>query len=188
MKTILIVNGGIEAVPGIKRAKRMGLYVVVSDANPHAPGFRYADEKIIASTYDAEETVIATTKFCKKKRNLDGVICIASDASLAVAKVASKLGLPGISIESAKISSDKLKMKKKFMKLGIPVPWFSVVENFEHLKNIVNSHKEHLIIKPVDSRGSRGVLYLKEGVDLLWAFNHSLSHSPTKKVMVENFS
>ena len=33
-----VVSGGAEAVPGIQHARAMGLHVVVSDANPSAPG------------------------------------------------------------------------------------------------------------------------------------------------------
>src|SRR6202023_1574351 len=47
-KTLLVVGGGIEAIPGLQKAKSLGLYVVVSDANPEAPGFRSADDCIIA--------------------------------------------------------------------------------------------------------------------------------------------
>ena len=56
-KTLLIISGGIEAVPGIQLAKEMGLYVVVSDRSPDAPGFEHADDSIIACTYDVDETV-----------------------------------------------------------------------------------------------------------------------------------
>ena len=33
MRTLWIVSGGAEAVPGIRHAKSMGLHVVVSDGN-----------------------------------------------------------------------------------------------------------------------------------------------------------
>ena len=48
--TLLIISGGIEAVAGIQRAKKMGLYVVVSDGNSNAPGFEHADATVIVST------------------------------------------------------------------------------------------------------------------------------------------
>ena len=46
-RTLWIVSGGAEAVPGIQRARAMGLHVVVSDMNPAAPGLTEADEAII---------------------------------------------------------------------------------------------------------------------------------------------
>ena len=79
MKTLLVISGGLEAVPGILKAKEMGLHVVVSDYNPEAPGFAYADDQIIASTYDVAETVAAAENYHKNVRPIDGVICVSSD-------------------------------------------------------------------------------------------------------------
>ena len=126
-KTLLIVSGGIEAVPGILKAKEIGLHVVVSDYNPEAPGFRYADDRIIASTYDVRETVAAAEEYHKNVRPLDGVICVASDVPLTVASVAEKLGLPGLSIKTARLAGDKLAMKDRLVKGGIPVLWYKPI-------------------------------------------------------------
>jgi xanthine/CO dehydrogenase XdhC/CoxF family maturation factor len=52
MKTIWIVSGGLEAVPGIRRAKDMGLHVVVSDGSPKASRTLVADSLVMASTHD----------------------------------------------------------------------------------------------------------------------------------------
>lgn len=186
-KTLLVVGGGIEAVPGIQRAKEMGLYVIVSDANPQAPGFALADGCLIASTYDVEATVASARQYHRRVRRVDGVICIATDVPLTVASVAAALGLPGIPIEAARLAMDKLAMKRRFVKQGIPVPWFSPVENLNHLRKLASERGYPLVLKPVDSRGSRGVLRLTPGVDLEWAYHFSRSQSPTGRVMVEEF-
>lgn len=186
-KAILIVSGGIEAVAGIKVAKDMGLHVVVSDMNPQAPGFAVADDTIVASTYDVEATVKAAREYHRSARPLDGVICIASDIPLTVACVAKELGLPGITVESANLSSDKLAMKQKFQSDGVPVPWFSQVSSVEVLRRFVDKQGYPLVIKPVDSRGARGVLRLTEDVELAWAFDYAKGQSPTGRVMLERF-
>jgi biotin carboxylase len=186
-ETLLVVGGGIEAVPGLERAKEMGLHLVVSDQDPQAPGFAVADYRLLASTYDIEATVAAARDYHKSVRRFDGVMCIASDIPKTVAAVAANLGLPGISEESALLSSDKLEMKLKFSRDGIPVPWFSLVESSERLREIVLSRGFPLVIKPVDSRGARGVLRLTEAVDLKWAYEFSASQSPSGRVMVEEF-
>ncbi len=38
MNTLWVVGAGVEAVPGIQRAKDLGLFVVVSDGDPDARG------------------------------------------------------------------------------------------------------------------------------------------------------
>src|SRR5580698_4151870 len=106
-KTILIISGGVEAADAAKRAKEMGLYVVVSDRDPQAPGFQFADSCIIADVYGADETAAAAERYNRKVRKIDGVICVAADAPMTVAAVNKRLGLPGITPESAKLASDK---------------------------------------------------------------------------------
>ncbi len=184
---LLIVGAGIEVIPAIRLAKSMGLYVVVSDMNPSAPGFAVADDHLIASTYDVEATITAARTYHQTVRPIDGVICIASDVPLTVASVAADLGLPGIPVASAQLATDKLAMKQRFAADGIPIPWFSPVNSAEHLRELVKVQGLPLVIKPVDSRGSRGVLRLTADVDLDWAFSLAQEHSPTNRVMVERF-
>ena len=187
MKTLLIVSAGIEAIAGIELAESMGLHVVASDASLKAPGFALADDALVASTYDVEATVAAATRYHRQVRPIDGVMCIASDVPLTVASVAAALGLPGIPVESARLATDKLAMKQRFAADGVPIPWFSAVESADHLKALVAAEELPLVIKPVDSRGSRGVLRLLRGTDLAWAYATAKSHSPTSRVMLERF-
>ena len=102
-KTILIVSGGVEAADAAKRAREMGLYVVVSDRDPHAPGFAFADSVLLADVYAPDETAAAAERYARKLRKIDGVICVAADAPMTVAAVNKRLGLPGISVESARL-------------------------------------------------------------------------------------
>lgn len=187
MKTLWIVSGGAEAIPGIVRAKELGFHVVVSDGNPSAPGFQYADDIIVASTYDVEATVEAAETYHKTKRKIDGVISIASDVPLTTASVAHALSLPGIKIETARLACDKLEMKRCFAEHSVPIPWFKPVGSVDELKKIVAERGYPIIIKPVDSRGARGVLRLQPQHDLAWAFDYSRSYSPTGRVMAEEY-
>ena len=186
-KTLVIISGGIEAVPGIKLAKEMGLYVVVSDGDNKAPGFDYADDQIIASTYNVDDTVQKVKNYNKLVRKIDGVICIASDVPLTVASAIKELGLSGISVETARLAMDKLAMKNKFCNDDIPTPDYKQIHNFEDLIHVVKNWDYPIVMKPVDNRGARGVLRLTKGVDLEWAWNHALENSPSGRVMVERF-
>jgi len=186
-KTLLIISGGIEAVPGIQLAKEMGLYVVVSDGSPDAPGFEHADDCIIACTYDVDKTVQKAKQYHESVRKLNGVMCIASDVPLTVASVAEKLILPGIPVKSAELAMDKMAMKIKFHKDGVPIPNFKQIDNRDELGKIIKDWGCPVVIKPVDSRGARGVLRFTKEVDLEWAWSHSKKNSPTGRVMVEKY-
>lgn len=186
-KAILIISGGLEAVPGIKMARQMGLHVVVSDMDPKAPGFKYAHGRLLADTYDIGATKNAARDYHVKVRKFDGVMSIAADVPLTVASVAADLGLPGIPVKSAKLASDKLAMKKKFEMDGVAIPWYCQVNSAQHLQQLIQQNGHPLILKPVDSRGARGVVRMVENVDLKWAYNLALNYSPSRRVMMEQF-
>jgi len=177
-RTLLFVAGGVEALPAIARAKQMGLRVAVSDGSSDAPGMLLADERLVVSTYDVEATVAAA-----RDLGLDGVICVASDVPRTVAGVAEAFGLPGPTTATAVLATDKLAMKERFARDAVPIPWFTAVGSAAELAALDGP----LIVKPVDSRGARGVIRLGAGVDPEWAFAAARAESPTGRVMAERF-
>jgi len=186
-KTLLIISGGIEAIPGIQKAKEMGLYVIVSDGDNNAPGFSFADDQIIASTYDVELTVKKSKNYNNNIRKIDGVICVASDVPLTVASVAKELSIPGVTVESALLSSDKIAMKNQFFLDNVSIPKYKELFNIEELKSTIKNWGFPLIIKPVDNRGARGVVRINNETDIDWAWDFARQNSLTKRIMVEEF-
>jgi biotin carboxylase len=185
-RTLLVVSGGAEAVPGIERVKRLGVRVAVSDGSADAPGLALADERLVVSTYDADGTVAAARDLASRCE-LAGVMAIAADVPWTVASVAAALGLPGIPLEAARMATDKLAMKRCFAEAGVPVPLFAEVESADDLAHARSEHDGPLVVKPVDSRGARGVQILGGETDLAAAFEIARAASPTERVMVEAF-
>src|ERR1700748_3667810 len=186
-KTLLIVSGGIEAADAAKRAKEMGLHVVVSDIDAEAPGFAFADSCLIADVYGAMETAAAAERYSRKIRKIDGVICVAADAPVTAATVAQRLRLPGLPVHVAELATDKLAMKRCFRPAGVAPLGFQEVMTPQELQRIAIERGSDLVIKPVDSRGSRGVQRIAQVEDLTKAFALAREHSPTQRVMVEQY-
>ena len=186
-KTLLIVSGGIEAADAAKRAKEMGLHVVVSDIDAQAPGFAFADSCLIADVYGPMETAAAAERYSRKIRKIDGVICVAADAPITAATVAQRLRLPGLPVHVAELACDKLAMKRCFRSAGVAAPWFQEVATPQELQRVAIERGRDLVIKPVDSRGSRGVQRIAQIQDLANAFMLARSYSPSERVMVEQY-
>src|ERR1700742_557497 len=186
-KTLLIISGGIEAADAARRAKEMGHTVVVSDLDAQAPGFAFADSCLIADVYGPEETAAAAARYSRKIHKIDGVLCVAADAPITAAKVAERLRLPGLPVHVAELACDKLAMKKCFRAAGVAIPWFQEVATPQELQRIAVERGRDLVIKPVDSRGSRGVQRVAQVADLAKAFVLAQSYSPTQRVMVEQY-
>ncbi|MEM9123328.1 MAG: ATP-grasp domain-containing protein [Pseudomonadota bacterium] len=186
-KTLLFVGGGIEALDGIKHASALGFHTVVSDKNPDAPGLLAGDDRLIASTYNAEETARVAESFHTTLRPIDGCVAIAADVPQTLAAVNERLGLPGLSPHAALGFADKLLMKDRLAAAGVPVPWYAPVSDADHLKRLADDFGSEVVVKPVDSRGGRGVTRLSHCPDPDWAYWEAAHASPTGRVMVEAY-
>ncbi|ACS78637.1 phosphoribosylglycinamide synthetase [Maridesulfovibrio salexigens] len=188
-KTLIVIGAGLESIPVLQRANEMGLHVVAVDANPQAPGFAHAHESVIGCVYTPEITVAALTEWSRQGGKPHGVICAAVDAPGTVAAVADHFRLTAVSAETARLATDKKAMKDRFSEMGIPIPWYQEIFSAGELSRILDECRETLVIKPVDSRGARGVLRLVYGSadmpDPAWAFECAKIESPTGRVMVE---
>ncbi len=186
-KTLLMVGAGVEQVPGILLAQKLGLFVVAVDGNPNAPGFAYADGHDVVSTYDVSGNVRFAKKYSRDVRQIDGVMTLASDVPITVAAVAHALGLPGHTLRTARRASDKLLMKRVFAKNDIPIPAFAPVKSAKNVEQFARMYGYPVVVKPVDSRGARGVQKVTSGTNLAHIIAVSRKESPTSRVMVEKF-
>lgn len=190
-KTLIMIGAGLETIPAIQKAVNMDIHVVAMDLNPEAPGFKYAHESVIGCVYTPEKAILALNQWAKKGRKPDGVMCVAVDAPHTVAAVAYHFGLKAVSKETASLATDKRAMKDRFREAGISIPWYKEIISAKELATIQQERQETLVIKPVDSRGARGVLRLvynsPEAPSPEWAFEHSKKESPTGRVMVESY-
>ncbi len=186
-KTVLFVGGGIETLPGVRLAKSMGMKVVVSDRDPRAPCFAEADATLVADVYDPGATLKAVSRFVARAGPLHGALCLAVDAPATAAAVTAAYGLPGVSPQTAALAMDKLAMKRRLRDRGVPVPWFASLASAEDLASQAARQPFPLVIKPVDSRGARGVMRVTDDLDLAWAFDYARRCSPTGRVMAERF-
>lgn len=185
-KTILVIGGGLEAVEGIAQLKADGFFVAVCDGNDEAPGFGPADAAIVASIYHAEQCVPAIAEFHRNVRAIDGLIVLACDAPHVGARVAAAIDIPGLPVAVADRMVDKLAMKEQLQACGIAVPDFSSIKDLASLNALVGKWGK-IVVKPVDSRGSKGVSVLDHTGDAAWAFDHAKAQSPSGRVMAERF-
>ncbi|MBL4835985.1 MAG: ATP-grasp domain-containing protein [Kordiimonadaceae bacterium] len=185
-KRILVLGGSRQAVTGLEQLKALGLDVVVCDFDPSAPGFRLADHTILASVYHIDDCLPAAVEF-HKRHPLDGVMCLACDVPHIVARIASSLGLPGLPHDVADRAVNKMEMKQKFEEGGVSIPRYWATADVASLENILSGDFPDLVVKPVDSRGSKGVSRLSRGGNAVWAFDYAQANSPTGQVMAEEY-
>lgn len=183
----MIIGGGQEHIIAQQAARSLGLRTFVTDGNPDAPGLKTADDSAVVSTYDYKGTLSAAQTYQKERGRISGVMTVASDVPFTVAYLAKELGLPGIPLEAARKVSEKMLMKETLSRGGIPLPLFQGISNPRDVKAFSERRGFPFIIKPVDSRGGRGVQLVKEKMDLNQAFQTAKRESPTGRVMLEEY-
>jgi biotin carboxylase len=118
---------------------------------------------------------------------IDGFISLAADVPKTVAGLSSYFGLPSQSLMTANLAADKFMMKERLRIAGVNIPEFALVKSASDLEKFVAANPGKSVLKPTDSRGSRGVLVIDQDSDLDWAYCESLSFSPSKTLIIEEF-
>ena len=148
-----MLGGSLYQVYAIKEAVKMGYYVITCDYLPNNPGHQYAHEYYNVSTTDKEAVYELA-----KRLQVDGVVAYASDpAAPTAAYVCEKLGLPTSPYNSVEILSQKDLFRRYLSEHNFNVPKYvgcsSYPEALEQIKNLTLP----VMIKPVDSSGSKGI-------------------------------
>ena len=183
-KTLLIVSGGAQAASAAAFARALGHTVVVSDSDPQAPAFAFADSCLIADAHGAVETAAAADRYSRKIRRIDGVLCL-TDYALAAATVTDRLRLPGIPMHVAELASDRLAIKRTFQSAGIPTPWHAEISTPQELQRVVIGRGRAVAIMPVENLGPHGRLLMSDVEDPAAAFRLTRETSPSQRVLVE---
>lgn len=181
MSKLLIIGASILQLPAIKRAKELGHYVAVADYNPNAIGIQYADKYYNASTIDIDAICDVAMDFMP-----DGIMTLATDMPMrSIAAATKKLGLPGISMDTAIKATDKGEMIKAFKANNVPSPWYYIVSDKSEINSLQITYP--CIIKPTDNAGSRGVCLVKNREELEDAFLYSQNESRGGNVIIEEY-
>ncbi len=184
MKKILLLGGSAQQIVAIKTAKQLGYYTVLCDFLTDNPGQYEADKFYLVSTTDK-----AAVLEVAQKEHVDGVLAYASDpAAPTAAYIAEKLGLPGNPCQSVEILCNKDRFRKFLLENGFSAPKANGYASVEDALNDKVYYEYPIIIKPVDSSGSKGATVLhSEEEGLTDALEFAFSFSRCHRVIVEHF-
>ena len=167
----------------IKEAVKLGYYVITCDYLPGNPGHQFAHEYHNVSTTD-KEAVLNLARELK----VDGVVAYASDVAAPVAAyVSEKLGLPSSPYESVRILSTKDLFRKYLREHGFNAPKAQGFSTYEEAIEVIDTFKMPVMVKPVDSAGSKGVNKMTDKSQLKAFVEDALHYSISKRFIIEEF-
>ena len=177
--------GGIRyLLPVIKAAHEQGYYVITADYLPDNIAHKYSDEYVNVSIIDKE----AVLKVAQEK-HIDGIMSFGVDPGVvSAAYVAERMGLPfQCSYESACILQDKSLFRQFLMEHGFNCPKAKGYDDVDEAIKDIDDFTWPIIVKPVDSAGSKGVNEVFQKDDLKPAVEKAFSSSIGKHIVIEEF-
>lgn len=170
-------------MPAIARAIDMGLEVIVLDRNPNAPGMKLPHHAIPVDFMNQEESLKVASMM-----KIDGVLTISSDLPVAtMGCICDALSLPGITEAVGRRCSNKLAMKKCLKRHCVPTADFLEIRDEEEAHIMTHGMDYPVMVKAVDSSGSRGVTRVDRSEGMKEAYRHARNHSRCGRVIVEPF-
>lgn len=183
MKKLMILGAGIYQVPLIRQAKEMGLYTIVVSCPGDYPGFALADQVCLADTRD-EEKVLETAR----REKISGICTSGTDVAVrTIGYVCQEMGLHGLPYAAAQCVTDKLLMKRAFAQKGVSSPRYEKVTSLEGAEQAAARLGYPLVVKAVDSSGSRGVVIVRQKAYLGAAFSEAMAVSQKGYVLAEEY-
>ena len=184
MKKLMILGGARYILPVIEKAHEMGVYVITCDYLPDNIAHKYSDEYLNISIVD-KEAVLAGAQ----KAKIDGIMSFACDPGVVTAAyVAEKMGLPFAgSYESVSILQNKDKFRAFLEKNGFTVPASGGYRTLGEALADLDKFTFPVIVKPVDSAGSKGVSRVDDKKDLAPSVEFALKYSIDGRFIIEDF-
>lgn len=183
MRKILMLGGSLYQTYAIKEAVRLGYHVITCDYCPENPGHKYAHEYHNVSTTD-KEAVLDLARDLK----VEGVVAYASDpAAPTAAYVCEQLGLPTSPYKSVEILSNKDLFRDFLQKNGFNCPKAMGFTSYEDAFQHIDEFKMPVMVKPVDSSGSKGINKMTDKSQLKAFVEDALHYSRGKRFLIEEF-
>ena len=184
MKRVIILGAGVGQLNITNICKEKGLETIIISKEGDYPGFKIADKVYKIDVRDK----IAILDIAKKE-HISAIITDQLDISVpTVAFVAEQLDLPGIGYNCALKFQDKFLMKKISSTIkGVSTAQYSLATNKYEATEIAKNFGYPVVIKPINSDGSRGVFKVFNEKDLLDKITYTFAESVNNTILVEEY-
>ena len=182
MKKLLLLGGSRYLLPVIRAAKDLGCYTITCDYLPENPAHRYSDEYANVSIVE-RDAVLALAR----EKQIDGIMSFACDPGVVTAAyVADRLGLPNVGpLESVEILQDKGRFRRFLREHGFRVPQSRSFD--DPAEAVALTRRFPVMVKPVDSAGSKGVSRADRPDQLPAAIDAALAFSHCGRFLIEDY-
>jgi biotin carboxylase len=187
MKSILFLGGGKLGLPAIKWAKKIGFNIIVNDVNMGAHGVKLAD---VVISYDSTDVRNISTWALKNNIHYNIKYCYcSSDFGLVTAVIVHDV----LQIVHPPVSAIMSSLDKGLMKNcwegheNIFTPKSIKIRSETELIDACDKSSFPLVLKPLDSSGSRGVSVLHNEKEIKDAYIEAKRYSLDGFLLLEEY-
>ena len=184
MKKLMLLGGSRYLIPVIKEAHKLGIYVITCDYLPDNEAHKISDEYRNISIIEKDEVLEVA-----QQMQIDGIMSFACDPGVVTAAyVAEKMGLPFQgSYQSTSILQDKGLFRKFLIDNNFNCPHAKRYTDKKAPFDDIDYFNWPVIVKPVDSAGSKGVKKVDSPDNLAEAIEIAVEGSHNGAFIVEDF-
>ena len=185
-KKLLIIGGAFQHCKLVEAARELGVITYVTDYLPveQAPAKQIADHYSMLNITQIDEIV----EYCRAE-GIDGVISTSLDAcQKPYQQICAKLGVPCFGTEEQfRILTDKTAFKACCRKNGVDVIPEYGAEDFANAEICAERVEFPILVKPGESRGSRGQSICHSFEETAAAIDFARSESANGTVVIEKY-
>ncbi|MER5623426.1 ATP-grasp domain-containing protein [Streptosporangium sp. NPDC002544] len=137
------------------------------------PDFWPKDRYRVAGSQRIDDLITEAKNWHEQER-FDGIITFSESAVTTVAAVAEALGLPGVGVEAARTSRNKLLMREAHHRYGAPHPDFRFVTDLEEALGAADDFGYPVILKPTLGAASNFVFKVDDSEEMAELFPQAL--------------
>lgn len=181
-KKLLVLGANVETIPLIETAKKLGVFVYVTDFNPNAPAKKHANRALDIDGLD----IPALVNLCITEK-IDGVMVGVADRLIQpYYELCTALNLPCYaSLEQCKYFTNKSKFNELCYRFDInTIPIFN--KEFLDIK-ARESIQYPVFVKPTDANSGKGISICYNEIELIEGVKKAESFSKTKGYLIERF-
>lgn len=177
MKKLLILGGAFQHCKVVETAKKKGIKVYVTDYLEDSPAKIIAD---VSLDYDVND-IRGIVEYCKKE-GINGILNVSLDpCQLPYMHICHALNLPCYGDERQfEILTNKDQFKKCCVENGVDVIDSYTLDELDNIEFPV-------LVKPIDSRGSRGHVICNCLKDIDDAIKIAQTETASRKVIIEKY-
>ena len=185
MRAFVLTGGSRSQLGLLEQARALGHEVCVVDGSADAPLLAEAEHAIVRSFTDVSGVIgdLETNGI-----EPVAVATMGSDqAVLPTARLAERLGLPGLPVETARTVADKRRMRAAFERAGVRCPKGRGATSFAEAEQAFHQLGAPVVVKPVDGSAQRGVTEVRSEGELAPAVDGALAASRTGALVLEQY-